>query len=86
MTADSSISEIFEDETGARWEAFAPEQTVAHGRQGAVLAFRPAGSGSEGVRSTVTFNSREAAELAIHTLSLRELRRHLGLARVAAGI
>ena len=45
----------FEDEDGVRWTAFAADAIVAHGRPGAVLAFRPADdeSGAE-LRSTIT--------------------------------
>lgn len=76
---------IFESESGARWEAFAVEQVVAHGRHGAVLAFRPAGSSDEGLHSTITFNSFPAAEFALRTLSVKELRRRLDLTQVASG-
>ena len=48
----------FRDEEGRAWEALALDAVVAHGKQGAVLAFRPAGEpGSEPVRSNITFNS-----------------------------
>ena len=57
---------------------------VAHGKQGAVLAFRPVDGGPEDeLRSTITFNSREAAEFALRTLGEKELRRRLSLARMA---
>jgi hypothetical protein len=77
---------FFEDETGGTWEAFAVDEIVAHGRPGAALAFRSAGSADPGVRSTITFNSFAAADFALRTLSLKELRRRLDLARVAAGV
>ncbi|MEX2569713.1 MAG: hypothetical protein WD737_00305 [Gemmatimonadota bacterium] len=76
----------FEDESGARWEAFGAPAVVAHGRPGAVLAFRPAGGAEDDLlRSTVTFNSFDAADLAIRPMSEKELRRRLALTRMAAG-
>jgi hypothetical protein len=75
-----------EDEEGGRWTAFAAEAIVAHGKPGAALAFRPTDHdlGSE-LRSTITFNSMQAAAFAIRTMSDKELRRRLSLARMAAG-
>lgn len=76
----------FRGADGTAWEAVALDALVAHGKQGAVLAFRPAGSAdAEPLRSTVTFNSTEAADFALRTLGEMELRRRLMLAREAAG-
>lgn len=67
------------------WEAVAVEAVVAHGKQGAALAFRPAGDVTfEPLRSTVTFNSDDAAAFALRTLGEKELQRRLGLTRAAA--
>ena len=77
---------VFDDEDGIRWNGFAEETIVAHGKQGARLAFRAdAGDSGEAIRTTVTFNSMPAAALALRTMSERELRRRLSLARMAAG-
>ena len=74
------------DEEGARWRVVAPRAVVAHGRQGAVLAFVPADRpDAEPLRTSVTFNSSEAAEAAIRTMGEKELRRRLTLARAALG-
>ncbi len=76
----------FEAEDGMKWEAFAADEVVAHGKPGAVLAFRKPGDyRDEGLRSKVTFNSMEAAGFALRTMSDKELRRRLSLARAAAG-
>lgn len=76
----------FRDEDGSVWEAVALDAVVAHGKQGAVLAFRPAGDEQvEPLRSTITFNSRSAADLALRTLGEKELSRRLSIARGAAG-
>lgn len=76
----------FSDLEGNEWEAVALEAVVAHGRTGAVLAFRPAGAepGKE-LRSTITFNSLDAADFALEVMSEKELRRRLDLARMALG-
>jgi hypothetical protein len=72
-------------EDGTRWEVFAAAAIVAHGRSGAVLAFRPEGQDVVRVlRSTVTFYSVAAAELAIQSMSEKETARRLELARKAA--
>jgi hypothetical protein len=74
------------DEDGSEWEAFAADAIVAHGRSGAILAFRPAGSAAgEELRSTITFNSGQAAEFALRTIGEKDLRRRLSLARLAVG-
>ena len=76
----------FTDSEGKVWEAFAADAVVAHGRQGAVLAFRPAQDGAEDeLRSTITFNSMPAADFALRTLGEKELLRRLSLARMAVG-
>jgi hypothetical protein len=76
----------FTDSEGRMWDAFAADAVVAHGRQGAVLAFRPVdGDEDEQLRSTITFNSGAAADFALRTLGENELRRRLSLARMAVG-
>lgn len=76
----------FRDEDGNLWEAVALDAVVAHGKQGAVLAFRPAGDAQvEPLRSTITFNSRNAADLALRTLGEKELCRRLATAQGATG-
>jgi len=76
----------FVTEENESWEAIPEAAVVAHGKQGAVLAFRPAGgSDQEVLRTTITFNSMAAAHFALRTLGVRELRRRLSLARLAAG-
>ena len=72
----------FRDEEGNLWEAVALEAVVAHGKRGAVLAFRPAGDESaEPLRASITFNSTRAADFALRTLGEKELCRRLALAR-----
>lgn len=72
----------FRDEEGALWHAIALEAVVAHGRKGALLAFRPADApDGETVAGSITFNSNEAADFALRTLGEKELRRRLALAR-----
>ncbi|MQA91295.1 MAG: hypothetical protein GEU90_13885 [Gemmatimonas sp.] len=83
---NTSEERNFRDEAGTGWTAFAADAIVAHGRPGAVLAFRAAEGGSgESFHSTVTFNSTPAANFALRTMSEKDLRRRLSLARVAAG-
>lgn len=73
------------DESGHAWEAIAVQARVAHGRGGATLAFRPAGEpDAEVLLSSVSFNSPEAAELAISTMGEKELRRRLDITRQRA--
>jgi hypothetical protein len=75
------------DDQGRVWEAVGAEAMVAHMRKGAVLAFRPAEEpASEPVRTTITFNSPAAAELAIGAMSDKELRRRLDWAKTSAGV
>jgi hypothetical protein len=75
----------FETDEKERWEAIAVDAIVAHGKPGAALAFRPAGGGEDTLPTSVTFNSHAAADLALRTISDKELRRRLNLARMAAG-
>ena len=85
-TTAADMTREFQSSDGTAWEAIAVDAVVAHGKQGAVLAFRPAGTAeAEPLRSTVTFNSTEAANFALRTLGEMELRRRLMLAREAAG-
>ncbi len=73
----------FRDEDGKLWEAVALDAVVAHGKQGAILAFRPVGEGyAEPIRGSITFNSTRAAAFALRTLGEKELCRRLTLARV----
>ena len=75
------------DEDGNRWEAVAVEKVVAHLKKGAQLAFRAADDpAAEPVRTPVEFNSPQAAELAIRTMSEKELRRRLEWAKAEAGV
>ena len=75
------------DEQGRAWEAVPVETMVAHRKQGARLAFRPAGEAeAAAIPTPVEFNSRAAAEFAIRTMSDKELRRRLAWARTDAGI
>jgi hypothetical protein len=71
------------DDQGRVWEAFGDDAVVAHMRKGAVLAFRLAG---ETVRTTIAFNSQAAADLAIRTMSEKELLRRLDWAKTSAGV
>ena len=76
----------FRDSEDQEWEAFAADTIVAHGKQGAVLAFRPVSCGPDDVlKSTITFNSMAAADFALRTLGEKDLRRRLSLARMAVG-
>lgn len=74
------------DEDGRAWEVVAAESTGAHLKRGATLAFRATGEGAEPIRTTVSFNSIEAAEFAIGTMSEKELHRRLAWAKTEAGI
>jgi hypothetical protein len=86
MALEPMETRRFSDDDGLMWEAFAADAIVAHGKQGAVLAFRPADAEPlEELRSTITFNSLPAAEFALKTLGEKELRRRLSLARMAVG-
>ena len=69
------------DEHGQTWEAVAIPVKVAHLRDGAQLAFRPAGDPAGVVSAPIDFNSMQAAEFAIRTMSEKELQRRLSLAR-----
>ena len=72
------------DDHGRPWEAVALPIKVAHLRDGARLAFRP--EAGEPVTSAIDFNSIEAANFAIDTMSEKELRRRLEWAKTAAGV
>lgn len=76
----------FRDEEGNVWQAIALDAFVAHSKQGAVLAFQPAGDTQiEPLRGNITFNSQDAADFALRTMGEKELRRRLALARTAVG-
>jgi hypothetical protein len=75
----------FQDAEGRPWQALAVEHTVAHGRRGTRLAFRPAGEpDAEPVPSPITFNSVEAGEFAVGTMSAKELKRRLAMTLATA--
>ena len=82
----SPTSRSFTDATGAPWEALAIDEIVSHAKKGTRLAFRPQGEpGAAPIPSSITFNSREAADFALRTLGEKELRRRLTLAQAEAG-
>ena len=69
------------DAEGRPWQVLAIQTTVAHGRRGTHLAFRPLDvPDAEPVLSTITFNSVEAGEFAINTMSEKEIKRRLAMA------
>jgi hypothetical protein len=71
----------FTDADGRAWHALATETLVAHAKKGMRLAFRPADTPDEELILTpITFNSVAAAEFALSTLGVNELRRRLSLA------
>jgi hypothetical protein len=75
----------FTDAEGRNWLAGIEEEVVAHGRLGSRLAFRPAGGDTgQPVLSTISFNSVEAGEFAVRTMSEKELKRRLALAIASA--
>lgn len=74
------------DEDGKAWEVVPAESVGAHLKRGATLGFRPAEPGAEPIKTAVTFNSIEAAEFAIGTMSEKELQRRLAWAKTEAGI
>lgn len=76
----------FTDEHGRAWRVHPHPTRSAHLRTGASLGFRPADqSEAEPLIGRVIFNSEEAAAFAIRTMSEKELRRRLTLARSASG-
>ncbi|HET7321846.1 MAG TPA: hypothetical protein VFI96_05065 [Longimicrobiaceae bacterium] len=76
----------FQDEQGRSWQALAVDEVVAHEKLGARLAFRPADEPeAEPLLANITFNSRQAADFALRTLGVKELRRRLTLAEAAVG-
>ncbi|HEX8358777.1 MAG TPA: hypothetical protein VF613_01565 [Longimicrobium sp.] len=75
------------DDQGRVWKALGADAVVAHMRKGAVLAFRPADEpASEPVRTTIAFNSQAAADLAIRSMSEKDLLRRLDWAKTSAGV
>jgi hypothetical protein len=74
------------DDHGRPWEAIAIPTKVAHLRDGAQLAFRSAGESGATVTAPIDFNSLDAAGFAIRTMSEKELRRRLEMAKTAAGV
>ena len=83
----TTVSREITDGRGRAWVAVPVESKVAHLKSGAVLAFRPADDAAyEPVRTAIEFNSFRAAELAITTMSDKELRRRLDWAKTDAGI
>ena len=73
----------FTDEQGEAWKAIAVDAVVAHGRAGAALAFAKGAGDTEPIVTSVTFNSRAAADFALRTIGVTELRRRLTLAKAA---
>lgn len=74
------------DDHGRAWEAVAIPTKVAHLRDGAQLGFRLGDDPTATVTAPITFNSLDAAQFAIQTMSEKELRRRLELAKTAAGV
>lgn len=75
------------DEAGRSWQVLALPNRGAHFREGAKLAFAPAGEeGAEPLHTDVVFNSVEAADFAIRTMADKELLRRLNWARQEAGM
>jgi hypothetical protein len=70
----------FLDAEGRRWHALVVDYLVAHGRQGTRLAFQALDEpGAEPLPSPISFNSIEAGEFAVHTMSEKELKRRLAM-------
>ena len=75
------------DRGGRAWVAIPVASKVAHLRDGAALGFRPAEEAdAEPILTNVEFNSFAAAELAIGTMSEKEISRRLQWAKTDAGI
>jgi hypothetical protein len=86
-TATAKVPREVADRTGRAWVAVPVESKVAHLKAGAVLGFRPADEpDAEPIRTNVEFNSFRAAELAIRTMSAKEVGRRLEWAKTDAGI
>ena len=78
---------VITDGDGRQWVALPVESIGAHLKKAATLAFRPVDDPeAEAVKTTVQFNSREAAEFAIRTMGEFELKRRLTWAKTEAGI
>jgi len=77
----------FRDAEGRIWTALAEEYRVAHMRSGSRLAFRadddPSGAA---IPSPISFNSLEAGESAVRTMSEKELKRRLAMALATARV
>lgn len=74
------------DENGREWEAVAVPNGSIRIRTGMTLAFRPVGEpDAEPLPTPITFNSPAAADLAIRSMSEKELLRRLEMASVVAG-
>ena len=87
QTAAEETARRVRDPNGSEWVVVAAPAKVAHLKQGAVLAFRPADdAGAEPLRTPVEFNSAAAADFAIRTMGDKELRRRLDWAKTDAGI
>jgi hypothetical protein len=75
------------DEQGRTWEVVASDAQVAHRKRGRRLGFRLADDGgAQPVMTPVEFNSEAAADMAIRTMSEKELHRRLQWAKTDAGI
>lgn len=84
MNREAVTTRTLVGEDGSDWVAFADDAIVAHGRPGAILAFRKADGADEVLNSNVRFNSMAAADFALRTMAGKELERRLRLARQAA--
>ena len=86
MKQPAQMRREFSDPRGGHWEALAIETIVSHAKKGAQLAFRPAGDAEAApLPSSITFNSRAAADFALRTMGEKELQRRLTLAQAEAG-
>jgi hypothetical protein len=77
----------FKDAEGRGWTALAEPHRVAHMRAGSRLAFRAADDPqSASIPSPISFNSIEAGEFAVRTMSEKELMRRLAMALSTARV
>jgi hypothetical protein len=75
------------DEHGREWTAMWVETVGAHMVKAATLAYRPVDdAAAEPLVTTVAFNSPAAAELALSTMSEKELTRRLAWVKTSSGV
>jgi hypothetical protein len=87
MTTETTADRTVTDEQGRTWHVVKEHVLVAHRRKGARLAFRLAGDAGAALLVTpIEFNSDQAADLAIRTMSMHELKRRLQWAKTDAGV